>query len=184
MRRWLVAALACLALATARADDDVAPPPPPPPPPMVRALLLLPMPNAPVIQIEPRDDSDENLRLRDLMIARLGEPPGRVADDAALVLRFSLDVISGRDTPRDGPGNRFGRLGGGRAPPNAVARDTPVSYRLSATLEQRNGAMVWRAEVTAPLLGQDDGAVAARLAAALIDNIGRSVNGLPATPPR
>jgi hypothetical protein len=177
MRRALATlALALTVLCDARADY--------PDPPAMRALLLLPIPSDSAIAIEPRDDSEANLKLRDLMIARLLERRGRVADEGPLVLRFSLTVISGRDTPRDGPGNRFGHYGGGRAPPNAIPRDTPVSYRLSATLQQRDGPMLWKADVTAPIGDQDDDELTARLAAILIDNIGRTVDSsLPVDPP-
>ena len=144
---------------------------------VVNALLLTPMPeDARVMAIEPRDDRAENLRLRDLMAARLAERNGRVVADAPLVLRFSTGIVSGRDTPRDGPGNRFGHFGGGRAPPNAVPPETPVTYRLSATLEQRDGPMYWKADVTVRARDLDDEPeLPARLAAALIDNIGRTV---------
>ena len=171
MRRLLVAvALVGLALGSARADGVSQP--------AIAALLLLPLPEgARVMSIEPRDDSDANLRLRDLMAARVRERNGQVLADAPLVLRFSTGIISGRDTPRDGPPNRFGRYGGGRAPPNALPAETPVTYRLSATLEQRRGGPVfWRADVTARVSILDDEAeLPARLAAALIDNIGRTV---------
>ena len=176
-RALAILALAALALGDARADDPMTP--------AVRALLLLPIPGDPVIAIEPRDDSEVNLRLRDVMVAHMVERRGRVAADAPLLLRFSLSVISGRDTPRDGPGNRFGHYGGGRASPNAIPRDTPVSYRLSATLSQRDGPMLWKADVTAPIGDQDDDELTVRLATILIDNIGLTVDSrLPVDPPR
>lgn len=169
MRRIvLAAALAGLVLSNARADDASEP--------AVRAQLLLPLPGERVMAIEPRDDTDENLKLRDLMTARLVEQHGRVAADAPLVLRFSIGVISGRDTPREGPPGRSGLSGGGRAPPNAIPPDTPVTYRLSATLEQRNGPILWKADVTAQPSGQNERQLPARLAVVLIDNIGRSVD--------
>lgn len=178
MRRLLpaVTLAAAALLSAARADDALTP--------TVHALLLRPIPALPVLTIEARDDTDTNLRLRDLMIARLVARHGQVADRAPLVLRFSLTVISGRDTPRDGPGNRFGHFGGGRAPPNAVPRDMPVSYRLSATLEHRDGPMLWKGDVTAPVGDGDDDALTAQLAASLIDSIGRTVDGRrPVDPP-
>jgi hypothetical protein len=177
MRRLLpaVTLAAAALLSVARADDALTP--------AVHALLLRPLPAELVLAIEPRDDTDQNLRLRDLMLARLVEQHGRVAAAAPLVLRFSVAIISGRDTPRDGPGNRFGHFGGGRAPPNAIPRDMPVSYRLSATLEHRDGPMLWKGDVTVPI-GDDDDALTARLAASLIDSIGRTVDGRrPVDPP-
>jgi hypothetical protein len=174
-RVMLAAAFAGLMLGNARADDGAAP--------AVHAQLLLPMPSERVIAIEPRDDTDENLKLRDVMAARLVEQHGRVAADAPLVLRFSIGVISGQDTPREAAGGRTGRSGGGRAPPNAIPLDTPVMYRLSATLEQRQGPVLWKADVAAQPSGQNDRQLPARLAVVLIDNIGRSVDiGRPIGP--
>jgi len=169
IRRALpVVAVAALILGTARADDVVAP--------AVHAQLLLPLPSERVIAIEPRDDTDENLKLRDLMAARLVEQHGRVVADAPLVLRFSIGIISGQDTPREAAGGRTGRSGGGRAPPNALPLDTPVTYRLRATLEERRGPVLWKADVTAQPSGQDERQLPARLAKTLIDNLGRSVD--------
>jgi hypothetical protein len=165
-----VVALAGLILGAARAGDVVAPAP------AVHAQLLLPLPSERVIAIEPRDDTDENLKLRDLMAARLVEQHGRVAADAPLVLRFSIGIISGQDTPREAAGGRTGRSGGGRAPPNALPLDTPVTYRMRATLEERRGPVLWKADVTAQPSGQDERQLPARLALALIDNLGRSVD--------
>jgi len=164
----LALAFVGLVLGVARADDAGAP--------VVRAQLLLPVPGDHVMAIEPRDDSDENLKLRDLMAARLAERRGRMVADAPLVLRFSIGVISGRDTPQDSTSGRNGRSGGGRAPPNALPPDTPVTYRLSATLEQRSGPVLWKADVTAQPSGQDERQLPARLAVILIDNIGRAVD--------
>ena len=180
-RVLLAAALAGLIPGGARSDDESTP--------AVHAQLLQPMPSERVIAIEPRDDTDDNLKLRDLMEARLVEQHGRVVADAPLVLRFSIRVVSGRDTPRGGPGGRSGRSGGGSAPPNSLPLDTPVTYRMSATLEQRNGPVLWKADVTAQPNGQDERQLPARLALALIDNLGRTVDighpiGVPANPAR
>jgi len=165
----LAAALAGLVLGDARADDDAAP--------AVHAQLLLKLPDQRVIAVEPRDDTDDNLKLRDLMVARLVAQHGRVAADAPLVLRFSFGIISGRDTPDDGSrGSKSGRSGGGYAPPNSLPPDTPLTYRLRATLEQRDGPVLWKADVSARPGGQDERQLPARLATVLIDNIGRTVD--------
>jgi hypothetical protein len=168
-------ALAGLIASPARADDAA---------PAVNAQLLLPMPGERVMAIEPRDDTDENLKLRDLMAARLVEQHGTVAADAPLVLRFSTGIISGRDTPRAGAGGRSGRGGGGRAPPNAIPSNTPVTYRLSATLERRDGPVLWKAEITAQPGSQDERQLPARVAATLIDNLGKTIDTRrPRVPP-
>jgi len=179
----LAVALAGLLAGGARAaDDDAAP--------SVHAQAFQPLPSERVIAIEPRDDNDDNLKLRDLMAARLVEQHGRVVADAPLVLRFSIRVVSGRDTPQGGGRTgKSGRSGGGAAPPNSLPLDTPVTYRLSATLEQRSGPVLWKADVTAQPSGQDERQLPARLALTLIDNLGRTVDighpiGVPANPAR
>jgi hypothetical protein len=148
----------------------------------VQAQLLQPLPAERVIAIEPRDDSDENLKLRDLMAARLVEQHGSVAADAPMVLRFSTAVVSPRDAAAangaTGTGGRRGggRSGGGRTPPNAAPVPANTTYRLTATLEQRAGAVLWKAEVTARPSAQDERQLPARLAAVLIDNLGKTVD--------
>ena len=157
--------------------------------PTVHAQLLQALPPDSAIAIEPRDDSDENLQLRDLMIARLAERHGRVADDAPLLLRFSTAIVSDRDAAggRGAGGARGG--GGGRKfdrgliPRGGAANDAaarpggPVRHRLSATLTRRDGGVVlWQSEVTS--VAGDDNArtLPARLAAALVDHIGSSLD--------
>jgi len=158
--------------------------------PTVHAQLLQALPPDSAIAIEPRDDSDENLQLRDLMIARLAERHGRVADDAPLLLRFSTAIVSDRDAAGGrGAGGARGGGGGGRKfdrgliPRGGAANDAaarpggPVRHRLSATLVQRDGGVVlWQSEVTS--VAGDDNArtLPARLAAALVDHIGSSLD--------
>ncbi len=160
----------------------------------VNAQLLFAVPADGAIAIEPRDDSDENLRLRDLMIARLRERHGAVAADtvaadAPLLLRFSTAVVSDRDTTRatgpTGGGRRGGRglgaaLGGAGNPPagGALAHpSTGVRTRVTAALERRDGGqMLWKAEVTATPGDANPRLLPAQLAAAVIDNIGRTVD--------
>jgi hypothetical protein len=178
----LVAALAWLASMAARTDEPRAP--------AVTAQLLIPLPADSAIAIAPRDDSDENLRLRDLMVARLVERRGRVAEDAPLVLRFATAVVSDRDSPTSGRGDG-GRHGGRRnfgAAPITGMRNAPsggpagrpngtVLYRLAATLERRDGGQVlWKGEVTAVPAEQNERTLPAQLAAALVDHIGHTVD--------
>ncbi len=134
----------------------------------VNAQLLFAVPADSAIAIEPRDDSDENLRLRDLMIARLRERHGAVAADtvaadAPLLLRFSTAVVSDRDTTR---------ATGPTAHPS-----TGVRTRVTAALERRDGGQIlWKAEVTATPGDANPRLLPAQLAAAVIDNIGRTVD--------
>jgi hypothetical protein len=174
-----LAMLGCAVVSThAPAADPVTP--------TVHAQLVSPLPGgARVISVEPRDDTDENLRLRDLMAARLRAQNDRVGDDAPLVLRFSIKVVSGLDAPPDSGPGRSGMDAGGYAPPNSISPDTPLMYRLNATLEQRAGPVLWKADVTARPRGRDDRELRERLATALIENIGRTVDPRTASgPPR
>ena len=145
--------------------------------PVVRAQLMFPLPDGGhVMSVEPRDDTDENLRLRDLMVARLRARSDRVVADAPLILRFSVKVVSGLDAPKDSGVGFAGVYAGGRAPPNSISPDTPLLYRMSATLEQRDGPVLWKAEVSARPRGRDDRELRERLAGVLIDNIGKTLD--------
>jgi hypothetical protein len=167
--------------APARADDPSAP--------AVNAQLLSALPPGAAIAVEPRDDSDDNLQLRDLMIAHLTERHAAVAADAPLLLRFSTTVLSDRDAAA-AAGRGGGGRGGGRSLTSALingSRDTSggspparpsggVKHRISATLERRDGGQVlWKGDVT--ITGdQNERALPAQLAAALVDNIGRTLD--------
>src|SRR3954470_18576709 len=81
----------------------------------VYAQLLQALPADAAIAVEPRDDNDENLKLRDVMIARLTDRRQRVAADAPLLLRFTSTVVTNRDgAPTGGAGTGRGGRGGGR----------------------------------------------------------------------
>ena len=162
--------------------------------PTVSAQLLIALPADRTIAIEPRDDSDENLQLRDLMIARLVERHGATAADAPLLLRFSSEVVSDRGAAapagRGGGGGRGGGrnfgaalIGGARNTSSGGPATHPsggVRYRLSATLERRDGTQVlWKADVSAPMSDENERRLPAALAAAVVDNIGRTIDTRP-----
>jgi hypothetical protein len=163
-------ALAALLVGVARADDD-------PSDPVIHGELIAKLPADQTLAIEPLDDNDDNLKLRDLMTKQLVAGHGRVSADAPLVLHFNLRVISGKDRPPEvGTGGKGVMSGGGYAPPNALPADTPIIYRLQATIEQRNGPVLWKADVMARPTGRNERQMPERLARTLIDNLGRDVD--------
>lgn len=162
---------------------------------VVYAQLLGTLPVDAAIAVEPRDDSDENLTLRDLMVARLTDRRQRVAADAPLLLRFSSTVVTNRDgAPTGGAGTGRGGRGGGRGlggmamglatngsgkSPGGTPAPTGagVRHKLTAALEQRDGGKVlWKAEVTSAPGETDERSLPGRLASALVDAFGRSVD--------
>ena len=134
------------------------------------------------------------------MITHLTDRRTKVAADAPLLLRFSSKVTTNRDIASTGPtgggGRRGGGLGGiamglaqsgsgkGAAPPPAGG----VRHRLVATLERRDGSLVlWKAEITTALGEHDERTLPDRMAGALVDAIGKTVDTRPppsdGTPP-
>src|SRR5256885_7485082 len=79
----------------------------------VYAQLLQALPADTAIAVEPRDDNDDNIKLRDLVVAHLTDRRTKVAADAPLLLRFSSRVTTNRDIVDTGPTGGRGRRGGG-----------------------------------------------------------------------
>ncbi len=197
MRRapWCCGALIVLALGGAALGDE-------PRALTVNAQLLQALPADVAIAVEPRDDNDDNIKLRDLVVAHLTDRRTTVAADAPLLLRFSSRVTTNRDVADTGPTGGRGRRGGGvgglamglaqgsgsgkgtAGPPAAGG----VRHRLSATLERRDGSQVlWKVEVTTAPGEHDERTLPDRMAAALVDAIGKTVDTRPppsdGTPP-
>jgi hypothetical protein len=182
-----VGALALLpaAISAAGAADPAAP--------IVTARAFAPLAPGASVSVEPRDDSDTNLQLRDLMAARLEGQLHPVVPGAALRLRFSTETVSSvgpkagaatgealvaRDRRSFSPTN-LGYSEADRFLGGPVERGTgPVqtAYKLRATLETRDGAKVlWSGEASGPLSDRNEARLAATLAEALADTLGRTV---------
>jgi hypothetical protein len=160
------------------------------PDPVVSARLLVPIPTAAAIAIEPLDDSDDNLRLRDQIAAALTGQTRSVAADGALVLRFVGAIEA--DVRRPGSGIRGPRAGGpvgrplrdsfgaGDTNPTAggarAARPSAVRHALRATLEQRDGTVLWQGEASRVLVGNNEQALWRELGDALMGAFGRTVD--------
>jgi hypothetical protein len=154
------------------------------------------------LTVEPRDDSDANLHLRDLIASRLAARQHPVAAGAPLRLRFSTETVSGVG-PRTGaasgdaviatdhqsyaPSNlgysEADRFFGAQVerPPGTAQ----TSYRLRATLETRDGRMVWRGQASGALTDRNEPRLTAALAEALAAHVGETFDSTakPATAP-
>lgn len=161
--------------------------------PMVTARAFAPLPAGASVSVEPRDDSDANLQLRDLMAARLEGKLHPVLPGAALRLRFSTETVAGAGpkagattgeavdasdrksyTPSNLGYSEADRFFGGPAERDTGAIQT--TYKLRATLERRDDAkVVWSGEATGALTDRNEARLAAALAQALADALGYTV---------
>jgi len=162
--------------------------------PTVSARAFAPLPAGASVAVEPRDDNDTNLQLRDLIAARLEAQLHPALPGAALRLRFSTETVSSagpkagqatgealvaRDrqsfTPTNLGYSEADRFLGGPAPRETGPVQT--TYRLRATLETRAGGKVlWSAEASGALSERNETRLATALAEALTDTIGRTVD--------
>jgi len=169
--------------------------------PIVTARLFAEIePGAP-IAVEPRDDSDENLKLRDGIVAAL-QAQGHAsvpAAGAALVLRFATDHVTDtvmqRVKPEDrrrAPGARFPMIRDELGTSMPLQTQTPspvretdsgvVKYRLQATLEGRaDGQVLWRGEALGAVKVNetDEASLGRELSGALMAAFGRTVERQP-----
>jgi hypothetical protein len=158
--------------------------------PVVSARLLAPIPTGAAIAVEPLDDSDDNLRLRDQIAAALTGQTRAVAADGPLVLRFVGAIEADIRRPGSGiRGPRAGRpvgrplrdnFGAGDTNPAAdgarAARPSAVRHALRATLEQRDGTVLWQGEASRVLVGNNEQALWRELGDALVGAFGRTVD--------
>jgi hypothetical protein len=146
------------------------------------------------IAVEPRDDTDANLHLRDLMAARLAAQQHPARADAPLRLRFSTETLSNAG-PRQGAATGDTTFASDRqpfaatnlnyseadrffAPSNDRAARAAIqnSFQLRATLETRDGRVLWSGDAHAALSERNEQRVGADLAEALTDALGRTVD--------
>ena len=162
-----------------------------PPDQVLSARLLAPIPEDAAIALEPLDDSDDNLRLRDQIAAALNARSRAIAVDGPLVLRFTGAITAdirraGSGLRGPGPGRGAGRLvRDDFAAPHAKSNDprpSPVRHVLRATLAQRAGAVLWEGEASGVLIGNNEPALWTELGDALMGAFGRTLDTRVAAP--
>jgi hypothetical protein len=163
--------------------------------PRLSTNALAALPAGVPVAVEPRDDTDANLRLRDVIAARLRDQHHPVVADALYRLRFSTETIS---DVGPGPGaaasdavaahdvqpyaennlnyseaDRFFNPNNDRA----SRGDIRMSFQVRASLERRDtGEVIWIGQTNAPLAERDERRLATELADTLADAIGRTVD--------
>jgi hypothetical protein len=168
----------------ARADDG----------PILSTRAFSAFPPGTALAVEPRDDTDANLHLRDLMAARLTAQQHPVVGEAKLRLRFSTETLSSAG-PAPGGATSDAVMATDRQPyaatnlnysevdrffsprtDRAARAAIQNTLQLRATLETRSGQVVWSGEVHAALGERNEQRLGADLAEALADTVGRTVD--------
>ena len=181
VRRALLAAGFVLGLAGGAAPAGSEPPPDA----VLSARLLAPIPEDAAIALEPLDDSDDNLRLRDQIAAALSARTRTIAADGPLVLRFTGEISAnirraGSGLRGPGPGRGAGRLVrddfAAHHAKSDDPRPSPVRHVLRATLARRTGAVLWEGEASGVLVGNNEPALWTELGDALMGAFGRTLD--------
>jgi hypothetical protein len=167
----------------------------------VSARTFAALPPGAAISVEPRDDTDANLRLRDLMAARLQAQGHPVVADAPLRLRFSTETLTvvgpgvGKATsdglvasdvqPYAATNLNYSEADRYFNPDNdrAAQGSIQIGYQLRATLDTRDGGKVlWTGQASGPLTDRNEQRLAAGFAATLADAVGTSLDTRVAAP--
>jgi hypothetical protein len=170
--------------------------------PEVSARAFAALPAGAAVSVEPRDDTDANLRLRDLMAARLRAQGHPVLASAPYRLRFSTETLtvvgpgegaaasdnliaSDRQTfaatnLNYSEADRFFNPGNDRAKQG----DIQVGYQLRASLDARDGGKVlWSGQASGSVGDRDEKRLAAEFAETLADLVGRDFDTHAAAAP-
>jgi hypothetical protein len=175
----VLAALSAPAAVRAAGDEAVA-----------IAQGFAPIPAGQAFSVEPRDDSDTNLQLRDLIVRELASHARPTAPDAPLRLRFTTDRVIATTLERGISDARYAGSGvGQQATPDDLntamsedpargaspreRREGAVQFRLRASIETRDGKTLWRGAVLVPLTLTDERRLGELLATKLVDELGR-----------
>jgi hypothetical protein len=161
--------------------------------PTVIARSFTPIPPGLAFAVEPRDDSDTNLLLRDLIVGELAANAHLTADNGPLRLRFSTDRVVVTTLGRGYADARYAGSGAGqqeypddlstmmsedpeRGASPRERREGAVQFRLRASVETRDGAVLWRGGVIVPLTLTDERRLGRLLAVTLVAGIGRTID--------
>lgn len=155
--------------------------------PVVTARSFTPIPPGFAFDVQPRDDSDANLRLREVLLEELAARAYPVATGGPLRLRFNTDrIVPTTDGPmpygagddrsiydddlRGGlPHDLFGARRG-------RSRFGIVTYRLRASVETRSGTVLWQGEATASASRSDERTLGRELATVLVAELGHTID--------
>lgn len=176
---------ALLAAAPVHAGDGDAP--------LVIARAFAPIPANLAFAVEPRDDSDTNLQLRDAIERELAASARLTAPTGPLRLRFTTDRVIATTLERGIADARYAGSGSGQqAMPDDLntamsedpgrdaspreRREGAVHFRLRASIETRDGAILWRGAVLVSLTLADERRLIRLLAMTLVGEIGRTID--------
>jgi hypothetical protein len=167
---------------------------------IVTARSFEPVPAGSSIFVKVLDNSAANLELRGAIKRELATQSRALADEAPLVLRFTTDHLENTQigNPSDGDVERIGGQSnlplirgndlGTSVPletrtsrPPGETRVGAIKYRLHASLEWHDtGQVLWRGDAVGSLSDTNEQTLGPALAAALIAQLGRTVE----VPPR
>jgi hypothetical protein len=126
---------------------------------IVTARSFEPVPAGASIFVKVLDNSTGNLQLRSVIKRELAAQSRTLTDEAPLVLRFTTDHLEDTQTARPGE-----------------THVGATKYRLHASLEwHETGQVLWRGDAVGSLSGADERRLGPLLAAALIGQLGRTV---------
>ena len=196
----LFLALAIALVAPAHAEENA----PTPPRGYLTAFACETLTTPLQVKVEAMDNTDQNLRLKDLLVQRLQKNGATVADTSPQVL--SLEVAVARQATRNKPGDMIDVRVGGEQPEAGTSdyarvrmniwsstRDSLLTgrqpsveeegfdvLRLRASLNSRaDGRCLWQGEIIENLDGEDAYGAAAKVIARLADAVGQAVNRKP-----
>lgn len=168
----------------------------------INAVAFSPMPSNVEIAVRPLDDSDANLRLKEMFAGALRSKGFRVVDKATLVMSvetrdevgswtdqgrrslIELQAKGGRDGGEDAQAlvniynsTRGGLLNEGRG---GTSIATPSTYRINVTVDDRsNGKRVWQGWTVADLGHGDRDVLSKAMVPALMGHLGLTVSLQP-----
>ena len=193
-------ALAVALAAPAYAENDA----PPPPRGYLTAFACETLTTPLQLRVEVMDNTDQNLKLKDLLVQRLQKNGAQIVDSSPQVL--SLEVAVARQATRNKPGDMVDVRVGGEKPEEGTSdyarvrmniwsstRDSLLTgrqpsveeegfdmLRLRASLNSRaDGRCLWQGEIIENLDGEDAYGAAAKVIFHLADAVGQAVNRKP-----
>jgi len=196
----LFLALAITLVAPAYAEDNAAAPPRGYLTAFACETLTTPL----QLKVEAMDNTDQNLRLKDVLVQRLQKNGAQIIDSSPQVL--SLEVAVARQATRNKPGDMVDVRVGGEKPEEGTSdyarvrmniwsstRDSLLTgrqpsveeegfdvLRLRASLNSRaDGRCLWQGEIIENLDGEDAYGAAAKVISQLADAVGQAVNRKP-----